>query len=39
MTCNRARVVVTKYDYPSLDQERKMLAEIEVQFVEAHCIA
>jgi D-3-phosphoglycerate dehydrogenase len=34
---NRMKVVVTDYDYPSLDLERKVLEEIEPEFVEAHC--
>lgn len=37
MTNNRMKVVVTDYDYPSLDLERKVLAEIDPEFVGAHC--
>jgi len=31
------KVVVTDYDYPSLDLERKVLKEIDADFVGAHC--
>jgi len=31
------KVVVTDYDYPSLDLERKVLEEIDPEFVGAHC--
>jgi len=31
------KVVVTDYDYSSLDLERKVLAEIDPEFVGAHC--
>ncbi len=37
MTNNRMKVVVTDYDYPSLDLERKVLEEINPEFVGAHC--
>lgn len=37
MANNRMKVVVTDYDYPSLDLERKVLAEIDPEFVGAHC--
>ncbi|MFQ6066034.1 MAG: C-terminal binding protein [bacterium] len=38
MAKNRMKVVVTDYDYPSLDLERKVLEEIDPEFVGAHCI-
>jgi D-3-phosphoglycerate dehydrogenase len=34
---NRMKVVVTDYDYPFLDLERKVLEEIDPEFVGAHC--
>jgi len=37
MAKNRMKVVVTDYDYPSLDLERKVLEEIDPEFVGAHC--
>ena len=37
MVKNRMKVVVTDYDYPSLDLERKVLEEIDPEFVGAHC--
>ena len=37
MTNSRMKVVVTDYDYPSLDLERKVLEEIDPEFVGAHC--
>ena len=37
MTNKRMKVVVTDYDYPSLDLERKVLEEIDPDFVGAHC--
>lgn len=37
MVKNRMKVVVTDYDYPSLDLERKVLAAIDPEFVGAQC--
>ncbi|TES85736.1 MAG: C-terminal binding protein, partial [Candidatus Aminicenantes bacterium] len=37
MAKNRMKVVVTDYDYPSLDLERKVLEEIDPEFVGTHC--
>lgn len=37
MAKNRMKVVVTDYDYSSLDLERKVLEEIDPEFVGAHC--
>ncbi len=37
MTNKRMKVVMTDYDYPSLNLERKVLEEIDADFVGAHC--
>lgn len=36
MTNKRMKVVMTDYDYPSLNLERKVLEEIDADFVGAH---
>lgn len=38
MTGHKVKVVVTGCNYPSLDVERKVLEEIDPEFVEAHCV-